>query len=220
MMKIDLHSHTSASYDAFLPPAWLPSLCRWFGIDCVAITDHNLIADSTWALSKQPYPRIIVGEEIETSEGEIIGLFLRKTIPARQSLLATVEEIHRQGGLVYLGHAFDTGRDASITAEALISIKSQVDIVEVWNARTRSATARAQAKILGEQMGCPVAASSDAHSLFELGRACVDVPAFEGPQQLLVALRAGRLMCHSVSFIERVFFNRFVRKGLRSLYLE
>lgn len=217
-MKIDLHSHTSASTDAFLPPTWLATLCRWLGIDCVAITDHNLIADSTWVLAEQPYPRVIVGEEIETSQGEIIGLFLNEEIPPGQRLSATVEEIHRQGGLVYLEHPFDTSRDASITTDALAAIEAQVDIVEVWNARTRSSTAGAQAIALGEQMEYPIAASSDAHFLFELGRACVEVPAFDGPQQLLAALRAGRLICRSVSFVERVIFNRFVRKRLRHLY--
>ena len=106
-MKIDLHLHTEASFDCVVPlPQLLLQIGR-AGIHVQAVTDHNEIwgAEKLQALAdrrRQTHPetpQIIVGEEVSTNEGEIIGLFLTDQIPRDLSPEETVARIRAQGGL-------------------------------------------------------------------------------------------------------------------------
>ncbi len=109
MGKADLHIHTdfsdgSASVDIVLQRAVEK------GLDIVAITDHNTI-EGAWAAREQARRRglpleVIVGEEVTSSEGHVIGLFLKERIRPLLSSGDTIDEIHRQGGLAVAPHPF------------------------------------------------------------------------------------------------------------------
>ncbi|RLC74880.1 MAG: hypothetical protein DRI61_15875, partial [Chloroflexi bacterium] len=105
MIKADLHVHTIYSKDAFLTLRNLISVAIYKKIKCIAITDHNEIRGALKLRKIAPF-KIIVGQEIMTSEGEIIGLFLSNRIESGLSPEKTIEEIRKQGGLVYLPHPF------------------------------------------------------------------------------------------------------------------
>ncbi|HEY3474416.1 MAG TPA: PHP domain-containing protein, partial [Anaerolineales bacterium] len=143
-MKIDLHCHTEASADCSTPLALFPARCRERGVWVQAITDHNEIWGAQklqemveeQEIKKAGFPlTIIVGEEVSTVNGEIIGLFLKERIPAGMSPKETVAAIKEQGGLVLLPHGFDPMKRWRLQPAALETIEDEIDIVETFNAR-------------------------------------------------------------------------------------
>ena len=78
--KTVLHVHTDYSPDSNCPPEELVALAKQQGVDCIAITDHDEIAG---ALAAQAVGgvRSIVGEEVSTADGHLIGLFLKECVP-------------------------------------------------------------------------------------------------------------------------------------------
>src|SRR5439155_14699260 len=150
--------------------------CQRRGIDVIAITDHNRI-EAKLEFRDTVGQRCIVGEEVRTTEGEIIGLFLEEFIPPRLSPEETIAEIKRQGGVVYVPHPFDRIRRGVITPEALHRVAPLLDAVEVLNARLHSASQNGEALRFAQERGL-LQAGSDAHTAFEVGRAGVEMADF------------------------------------------
>ena len=195
MLKADLHVHTDRSPDCLITPVKLIERCLARGINCLAITDHNSIEGAIAVQRIAPFP-VIVSEEIKTSQGEIIGLFLQEAIAPLLSAEETVRKIREQGGLVCLPHPFDRVRREPLRDNARESILPNIDIVEVLNARVTFTNDNVKARRFAEDLGLPMSAGSDAHSLWEIGRAYVEIPEFETPQQFLEALRRGSIGGH------------------------
>ena len=193
MLKADLHTHTYFSPDALTSPEKYVRTCLERRINCVAVTDHNAIAGAL-AVQKLATFKVIIGEEVESREGEIIGLFLQEEVPGGLSAEETVERIKEQGGLVCVPHPFDRFRGEHLAEAALTRILPQVDIIEVFNARTTRQADNERAARFAEEHGLAASAGSDAHSARELGRACVEMPDFEGPREFVQALREGRIV--------------------------
>src|SRR6266702_4633076 len=107
--KVDLHSHSIISYDGGIAPREYERLLNTNVLDVIAITDHNEISLAQM-LHKQLGEKIIVGEEIGTADGEIIGLFLQEKIAPGGTALETVAQIVLQGGLIYIPHPFEVFR--------------------------------------------------------------------------------------------------------------
>lgn len=133
MYKVDFHTHSTASPDGSIKAAQYKQLLDSGRLDAIAVTDHNRI-DFALALQQELGSKIIVGEEIMTTEGEIIGLFLKELVPAKLSPLETVQAIKKQGGLVYIPHPFETVRKG-LQAKSLAAITDYIDIMEVYNGR-------------------------------------------------------------------------------------
>ncbi|MFN2274786.1 MAG: PHP domain-containing protein, partial [Anaerolineales bacterium] len=74
LLNVELHCHTYRSEDSLMLPGSILRACDRRGIDRVAITDHNTIAGALEAARLAP-DRVIVGEEILTTEGEVLGYF-------------------------------------------------------------------------------------------------------------------------------------------------
>ena len=203
-MKLDLHCHTEASFDCVIPlPAMLARVQR-NGIDVQAVTDHNEVwgAQKLQALADAKrghdpaVPVIIVGEEVSTREGEIIGLFLSEAVPRDLSPEETALRIKGQGGLVLLPHGFDPLKKKRLRPEAIARIADQVDIVETFNARISRPRWNRAAAAWAEARGLPKSAGSDAHTLADVGDAWVEVPDGDAstPEGLLAALRGGTVV--------------------------
>lgn len=186
MYKVDLHTHSSASPDGGVTPNQYERVLESGLLDAIAITDHNRI-DMALALQKQFGERIIVGEEIMTTRGEIIGLFLTHAVPAGLSPHDAVKQIKDQNGLVYIPHPFETVRKG-VSERTLEEIVDYVDIVEACNGRAfvqnRSSKAVVWAKINQKDS----AASSDAHGYKGLGRTYSDLPEMPTRDNLLTLL--------------------------------
>ena len=191
-LRIDLHTHTHYSPDGITSPQRFVTACQRKRITCVAVTDHNTIRGALAVKKVAPF-QVIVGAEIRSREGEIIGLFLSEEVPPGLSAQETIERIRAQGGAVSLPHPLDRFR-GGVGAEGLAHLAPLVDIVEVMNARTTLARDNDEAARLAEEHGLVKVAVSDAHSPWEIGRAYVEAPGFERPQELLEALRRGTLV--------------------------
>lgn len=165
MLKIDLHTHSIESPDGSLKPEDYIQFIKQNKLDIIAITDHNSIGLAL-ELSKKN-ANIIVGEEIMTSEGEIIGLYLEKLIKPGLSPEETCKLIKKQNGLVYIPHPFEKVR-SGISLETLNSIKKYVDIIEYFNGR---ALIQHSKQILdwAKINHVVLANSSDAHGINGLG---------------------------------------------------
>lgn len=188
-MRADLHSHTLASKDSLSTPDAIAAACEGRGIDCLAITDHNRLT-----LAPEIGVQVIRAEEIMTTHGEIIGLFLSSEIPAGLSPFETAKRIKDQGGLVYVPHPFDHFRRSShLRREALEQIAPLVDAVEGMNARNLLAGDDWAAQNWAAQRGLPVGAGSDAHTPGEIGAAFVEMDDFSSPAEFLASLRQARI---------------------------
>ena len=191
-LNVDLHSHTWYSHDSLLKPAAMVEACLRRGINCLAVTDHNEIDGAREVARIAPF-KVIIGEEIRTRDGEIIGLFLKERIPPNLGALETVREIRRQKGLVYIPHPFAAGVTMRLRRKVLEELAGWVDIVEGWNSRGLLRTDDLKAQTWARERGIPFAAGSDAHTRFELGSAYVEMDAFRGPRGLLRGLARGVL---------------------------
>ncbi|MBI4200857.1 MAG: PHP domain-containing protein [Chloroflexi bacterium] len=217
MLKADLHLHTRYSMDCATPLEKLVARCQSRGLNCIAVTDHNTIEGALKAKGLAPFT-IIVGEEISTTDGDLIGLFLAGPVPPGLPPLEAVQRIKDQGGLVSIPHPFDRLRSSVISPQALKEVLPCADIIEVFNARNAYAKADRQAAKLAFERGLPGCAVSDAHTLGELGRTYVSMPEFDGtPQGFLASLRQGSLVCHRSSPVVHVAttYNRFKRRLMR-----
>lgn len=198
-MKIDLHCHTEASFDCVTPLSRMLKRLRSRGVAVQAVTDHNKIwgAQQLRALAEAQggpdTPTIIVGEEVSTTEGELIGLFLETCIPKGLTPEETVSRIKAQGGLVLVPHGFDPLKRHRLRPEALARIAHEVDIIESFNARVSKPRWNEAAAAWAAAHGIAQSAGSDAHTLADLGAAWVETPAapITGPGELLKALRSG-----------------------------
>ncbi len=194
LLHIDLHTHTHYSPDAITSPQKFVETCQRKGITCVAVTDHDTMRGALAVQEIAPF-RVILGEEICSREGEIIGLFLQEEIPPGLSARETVERIRAQSALVSLPHPLDRFR-GGIGGERLADLAPLADIIEVMNARTTVAQDNDRAARAAEENGLVGVAVTDAHSPWEMGRAYVEAPTFEGPEEFLEALRWGTLVGH------------------------
>ena len=159
------------------------------GLSPIFLTDHEGIAGALSLL--EAGESAVIGQEILTTEGELIGLFLKEAIPSRLSPENTVGTIKEQGGLVYLEHPYDPTR-RNLREEAIERIAGQIDVVEVVNGRSGPAANR-RAEELRSTLGVPGGAGSDAHTLREIGSVYVEMEAFDGAQDFLAKLRNGKV---------------------------
>lgn len=192
LLRADLHAHTHFSRDGFTSPERFVATYVQRGIDCVAVSDHNNM-DGAFVVAKIAPFKVILAEEIKSSEGEIIGWFLKEPIPKGLTPEDTVRAIRTQGGLVCVPHPFDRLRRSPLTTRALLRIIDQVDAVEAFNARTTLKADNRRAAEFVRRYGKIASAGSDAHWHPEIGGTWVEMPDFQGPEDFLEALRAGRI---------------------------
>ncbi len=189
--KVDLHLHTSFSYDGLCSPARVVELSRARGLSKIAVTDHNTVAGALEARKLAP-ELVIVGEEVRTRRGELLALFIEEEIPPDLDPLETIRLIREQGGIVGIPHPFDRIRREAMGPYAL-EIIEEVDFIEGFNARTVLQADNAEAMRIAAERGIPASAGSDAHTPWEIGTAWVEMDPFGGEKEFLEALRRGRI---------------------------
>lgn len=199
IFKVDLHTHSTLSYDGGITKKQYIRLLEDGILDCVAITDHNETGFAK-ALQNELGDKVIVGEEVKTLDGEVIGLFLNKTISPGLSAKETVNHIKNDGGLVYVPHPFETGRD-SLQEHTLKMIIKDVDIIEVFNARGILWGKPKEAEKLAVSEKIAMASSSDAHCKMGVGSAFNVTRGLPKRDSLEKLLREGMLQRKYASLI-------------------
>ncbi|MBM3957456.1 MAG: hypothetical protein FJ313_05325 [Gemmatimonadetes bacterium] len=200
-VNVDFHVHSARSPDSVITFDRLVEACRRNCVDAVAIMDHDIIdgALEFRALSEEARaggrwaPRILVGEEVRTAQGEICGLFIEEWVPGRLSAEETMRIIRSQGGLVYVPHPFDLLKFKRLKPHELVELSGLIDIIEVFNGKPRFPGANRLARRFIERHPFTVAAGSDSHEPTRLGAARVVMDDFDGPSDMLEKLSSATI---------------------------
>jgi len=167
---IDLHCHTSASFDSIASPEAVVRAAAKRGLTHLAITDHDRIEGALRARDTAPDGlTVIVGEEVKTADGDLIAVFLERAVAPGRPARETIAEVREQGGLVGIPHPFDRFRGSMLNDPRLEAMGELVDWVEAHNARVVGGTGNEQAAAFARGLGLPGIAVSDAHSTLEVG---------------------------------------------------
>ena len=203
MLRADLHVHTHYSTDSGATTKSIVDRCLETGLNCIAITDHNTIQGALELQGTAPF-MVIVGEEIKSSAGDIIGLFLKEEVPRRLTPLETVQAIKAQGALAMVPHPFDRVRPSALGWAAFKEVTPYVDVIETFNARNLLSRDDNKAIEAAKKYGLLFAAVSDAHTAKELGHTYNEMPSFNGtPQGFKEALSQTTLVTKRTRFILR-----------------
>lgn len=171
-MKYDLHNHTHHSPCSNLKPEVLLKTAKKKGMDGIAVTDHNTMkgARKVRKLNKDKDFEVILGEEVQTNYGDVIGLYLKKEIISRE-FFSVVDEIKAQDGLIIIPHPFRKSTNSMHTFRYPIEkIKNKIDAIECFNARMLPGDNEKSQKV-AKKLGIAGTGGSDAHFRFEVGRA-------------------------------------------------
>jgi predicted metal-dependent phosphoesterase TrpH len=169
----DLHTHSSASFDSLASASSLVRTAARRGLTHLAITDHDRIDGAIkgrrLAAALAPALTVIVGQELRTTGGDLIALFLQQPIPPLLSPADAIRAVREQGGLVGIPHPFDRLRGSLLRDGPLEDLVGQVDWIEAHNARALGGRANERAASLAAERGLPGIGVSDSHSAFEVG---------------------------------------------------
>ena len=161
------------------------------GLTHLAITDHDRIAGALEgrdvAVSEGLPLTVLVGQEIRTRDGDLIGVFLERPVPSGLSTFDAIAEVRAQGGLVGIPHPFDRFRGSLLGDGAVEGLAALVDWVEIHNARIMLGNGNQRAAEFALEHDLPGVAVSDAHSVLEIGVAYV---ALDGDPSTPAGLRA------------------------------
>lgn len=168
--RVDLHCHTTASFDSVADPIALVARAHKQGLTHVAITDHDTIDGARTAAAAAPAGlHVLVGSEVLTREGDLIFVFLERPLPKGLSARDAITAGREQGALVGIPHPFDRSRRSLLVNSANADLVSLVDWVEVRNGRVAQHGVNDEAAALARRTGSPAIGVSDAHSLLEVG---------------------------------------------------
>ena len=192
----DFHIHTRFSRDSLMNEEPFIRLAIERGLTHVAVTNHNnvegamAVRDKVAELGLTGQLTVILGEEVSTADGEVVGLFLTKTIPRGLSANETADEIHRQGGLVSIPHPFDPFRASHIKEGPLRNLADvgKIDMIEIFNCRVTFQRHNQEAAEFAARYDIPGIAASDAHSRFEIAMASNGLPPFTTAEELKAGL--------------------------------
>ncbi len=190
MLRVEFHCHTNVSKDSLTTPQELVETCRRKKIGRVIVTDHNSIAGARAAQILDP-ERVIVGEEIMTTRGEILAAFVTEEIPAMLTPQETIRRLRDQGAFISVSHPFDQFRSGGWKITDLLEILPLVDAIEVYNSRCFLPQFNLEARQFAEKHDIAGTVGSDAHTAFELGRSLLLLEPFEGPEGMRKVVRKG-----------------------------
>jgi len=190
MISTEFHCHTYASIDSLTHPADLIAMARRKGIDRVVITDHNSIVGAREAQAIAP-DLIIVGEEIMTTQGEILAAYVQEEIPPGLSPQETIRRLKDQAAFISISHPFDELRKGGWREGDLLEILPFVDAIEVYNSRCMLPRFNRRAGLFAQKYNIAGTVGSDAHAAFEVGRSLMSLEQFTGADEMRKVIRKG-----------------------------
>lgn len=209
MLKADLHIHSQYSMDCQTSLDKIISRCLELKINCIAIADHGT-AEGGLAMQKIAPFKVIIAEEILTTEGEIMGMFLKETIPSGITPREAIKRIREQDGLVNIPHPFETIRGSALKDKIIDEIAQDIDLMEVLNSRSPFPANSNKAKDFALKHHIPGGAGSDAHTIYEIGNAYIEIPDFNTKEEFLEAVAQGKI-CGKRSGVFVHFFSTWAK---------
>jgi hypothetical protein len=186
----EFHCHSNYSKDSGIKIEDIIKACEKSGVTGLALTDHNEISGALELKRIAPaWLKVIVGEEIETSEGEIIGIFLKEKINPGMSPNETFSEIRKQGGLIVIPHPFDRLRSKKMPNREIEKYINNFDAIETFNARNVFEGDNKKAREFAENNHKPQICGSDAHFFGEYGKTFMKNIDCQGSQEFLESLK-------------------------------
>ena len=223
-MKLVCHAHTKYSHDSMLPFWLLHMLCLNKGITHITITEHNnlkgALAFKEYCERKGNKLHVILGEEVMTTAGEIIGLYINEHINSGMSPEETVAEIKRQGGIVYVPHPYDENRYKTVLKEPYIEkLQSQIDCIEVHNGRNISTDYDIKQNEIAEKYNLRKVIGGDIHTWIEIGKDYMETDiAPETPETFIAAIESATFtsspcipIAHKLTILDRML--SFIQRG-------
>jgi predicted metal-dependent phosphoesterase TrpH len=203
---IDLHCHTSASFDCLSDPRKVVRAAAARGLTHLVVTDHDRIDGALRARDAAPDGlTVIVGEEIRTADGDLIAAFLESAVAPGSSAADTIAAVRAQGGLVGIPHPFDRFRGSLLRDARMETLAPLVDWVETHNARLVGAGNDRAARFAHDH-DLPGVAVSDAHTIVEVGVAYTALAGDPStPAGLLAALHELELVAGRASYVVRLW---------------
>jgi predicted metal-dependent phosphoesterase TrpH len=188
--KADLHMHTTYSDGCATISELLEYVQMYTKLDVIAITDHDRVegalrARDLWAKGSYRFD-FVVGEEVTTKEGHLLGLFIEKRIQPGQSMEQSIDLIHEQGGLAIIAHPLHRFFRHSCQKDVMDRIHVAKDVwfdgIETWNASFCGIYANYIAMGANRSLyGLAELGNSDAHTLSAVGSG---ITWFEGQSAL------------------------------------
>lgn len=180
MLSVELHTHSSLSYDGRDPVDLLLEQASAVGLDAIAITDHDELDASLEAAEKaSDYGLVgITGMEVTSAVGHVLAFGIDELIPSGLSFDDTLDRIRNQGGVAVVPHPFQKSRHGvapHITRDQLAS----ADAIEVYNSRLLTGLANRKAEKFAAGRNLPMTAGSDAHISEMVGQAVTEVAVTE-----------------------------------------
>ncbi len=162
-MKIDLHCHTLYSYDGASSPERIIKRAIEMGLDGIAITDHENAKGWQEALEmgKKMNFLVVLGEEMKTNKGDVLGLFMKEQIDGyKKDPRWVMEEIKKQGGLVIIPHPFHGIERFKDDMEKYLDL---IDGIEVFNGRKPMSSPDKKAYEFAKKHNLAMTGGSDSH---------------------------------------------------------
>ena len=200
--RADLHIHTRFS-DGWPSPVQVVEQAARLGLDVIAVTDHDTVEGALraadYASRREGGPHVIVGEEVTTREGHVVGLFLETRIRPGLSAAASVDAIHGQGGLAFAAHPFwrtqRQARDGRVRGVGWRAAALDFDAIEVENSTPGFYLFNQMAERLNQEVRLAALGNSDAHILDAVGRSYTSFPGHT-PQAVRRAIETRRTRAH------------------------
>ena len=217
-VRVELHLHTSVSKDSLVQPEKLLKRCEKLGIDRIAVTDHNAIENALMLKALAP-EHVIVGEEIETTQGELLGYFVKECVPAGLEPMEAIRSLRAQGAVISVAHPFDSHRGAYWEEKTLLDLIPHIDAIEIFNARCWSDSPNRQAALFAQDHDLLKTVGSDAHTLWELGKATLIMQDFDDAEGFKSALKDAQAITQRSPWFVHLFSRYAVlNKKIREVF--
>lgn len=189
-LKLDLHVHTKSRGRVFIDAVKLREVLKRRGLDGIAVTNFFDISHGLELKDKLKEFNMIVGQEIWTKEGHIIGLGLKERIADFLSPSQTIDAIHLQGGLAVAVHPF-----LPLGLGKILSCLD-FDAIESFNALIGSGFfPNYLAKLAAKRFNMVQLAGSDTTSLEFIGHSFTEVFT-NGDDSVLNTIKQGKVRLH------------------------